>query len=234
MSRAFVRANSDYLNFASAPASGTPLTIACWAQRDLDATALVLAAIGVNDTSGNYHHIEINTDGRCRARTSNNGSNVSAFSGSGSGVALDTWAHFAGVFTSATSRAAFINGGSKGTNSSSSTPTGTFNGVAIGRTMAGTRNYHSGLLAEVAIWDIALSDAEVATLATGVKANTVQSGNLVFYAPILGNDSPEPELVTSGSVTVNGTTAEPSDHPVDWSESNIAAISHYYNQMRQN
>ena len=46
------------------------------------------------------------------------------------------------------------------------------------------QNYCDGSLAEAAIWNAALSDAEVAALATGVSPLLVRPGSLVFYAPL--------------------------------------------------
>jgi hypothetical protein len=69
----------------------------------------------------------------------------------------------------------------------------------------------SGRIAEVAIWNAALTDAEVAALASGVRAWMLRPANLKVYAPLWGVGSPEPDY--SGNAfhfTVTG--AAQADH----------------------
>ncbi|MFS2087150.1 LamG-like jellyroll fold domain-containing protein, partial [Stenotrophomonas geniculata] len=77
-----------------------------------------------------------------------------------------TWNHALAVFASSTSRAAYLNGASKGTNVQSSSPTG------VNRTTtsmvyvsAASSLFFPGDLAEVAMWNVALTDADAAILA---------------------------------------------------------------------
>jgi hypothetical protein len=69
----------------------------------------------------------------------------------------------------------------------------------------------AGRLAEFAIWDRILSPAEIAALGNCTQtALDVPSGR-VSYIPILGLESPEPDIDMGTSATVFGTTY--ADHP---------------------
>ncbi len=73
------------------------------------------------------------------------------------------WNHGCGVFTSSTLRAAYLNGGSKGTNTSSRTPDASvLDTTSIGTYLSTSAfGLFDGRLAEVCLWNVALVDAEV-------------------------------------------------------------------------
>lgn len=75
-----------------------------------------------------------------------------------------------------------------------------------------TASLWDGYLAEIGIWNVALTAAEMAILGKGYSPLHVQPGNLVVYMPILGNYSPELEYATGLSPAITGTlTKQP--HP---------------------
>lgn len=117
------------------------------------------------------------------------------------GYSANAWQHACGVYTSATSRAAFLNGGGKGTNATNRAPSG-LSRTMVGRYNTGASNvYSDAAIAEAAIWDTDLTDAEVAILATGVSPLFVRPQNLVFYAPLSGSNGTEIDLIGGASVT---------------------------------
>ena len=62
------------------------------------------------------------------------------------------------------------------------------------------------------MWDVALTDDEVATLAKGVCPLFVRPGNLLAYWPLIGNNSPEIDCVGRFEMTLTnspGTSAHP-------------------------
>ena len=69
--------------------------------------------------------------------------------------------------------------------------------------------YMNGQIAEVGIWNAALTAAEVASLAKGMTCDKVRPQNLVFYAPLVRN------LVdVKGGLTItNNNTATVAAHP---------------------
>jgi hypothetical protein len=62
------------------------------------------------------------------------------------------------------------------------------NRILIGANWFGAlQNYANAIIAEVGIWNVALTAAEVASLAKGVTCNKIRPQNLVFYAPLIRN-----------------------------------------------
>lgn len=75
----------------------------------------------------------------------------------------------------------------------SNTSTNARLGIAHDQVSIGTRYTNSssgqctGKVAECAIWDVLLSDAEVGQLTKMISPMLVRPSNLVFYAPLIGN-----------------------------------------------
>jgi hypothetical protein len=88
------------------------------------------------------------------------------------------------------SRSAYIDGGSVGTNVQAAT----YNAGAVDRTSIGRigdsspGQEMSGAIAEVAVWDVELSTAEVLELATGFSPMFIRRGSLIHYWRLLNND----------------------------------------------
>lgn len=122
------------------------------------------------------------------------------------GYSANTWHRACLKEVSATSHAVFIDGGSKGTTADNVAPAG------ADRVSAGIRNRSSpdlpfaGRIANVTIWNIALSDAEIAILGgpRGMHPLRMRPANIVLFWP-LGVASPEPDW--SGGAR-NGTVTE--------------------------
>jgi len=192
MARLFDDASSEYLGVASAPLSGYPLTMACWFYTDTAAISEAMMWLGDKDASDNYFSLwcrgastgdPISFTARNTAETNCN---------STSGFSVNTWHHACGVGTSATSRACYLNGGSKGTSVVSQTPNNA-DSATIGCNGDDTPAlYFSGCIAEAAIWNVALTDAEVAELALGVCPLFIRPASLVAYWPLLTTEDNDP------------------------------------------
>lgn len=205
MSRLFDDILSDRLVNANAVITGYPFTLACWFNSDNVSISQVLISVGDTATADNYHYLRaagsVASDpvqaGSAASGTARNAT-------SSTGYSLNTWHHAAGVFTAAADRAAFIDGGSKGTNTQSTTPAG-LDATAIGRLETSTpANHMSGMIAEAAVWDVALTDAEVAILAAGYSPLFVRPENRIAYWPLLGRTSPEIDIIGRFEMTVTG------------------------------
>lgn len=77
--------------------------------------------------------------------------------------------------------------------------------ITIGAYDDGSGEYWDGKIAEFGIWNRILSAGEAAKLGKNCSALFIPRG-LVFYAPLFGNNSPETDIVGSGSGTVSGAT----------------------------
>jgi len=62
-------------------------------------------------------------------------------------------------------------------------------------------NYFQGKVAEAGIWDTELNTAQVAALAKGYAPSLIQPSNLMDYWPIIGRQSPEPNMMNASSAT---------------------------------
>jgi len=181
--REFDDGSSEYLQNASAVATTTPLTMACWFNSDSAAVNQTLLWLG--DTAGFQDEFTLWIGAaldKVFAAARHAGPGVYAFSATG--YSVSTWHHACAVYTNATSRAAFIDGGGKGTNTTSQVPAG-IDATAIGRTGSSKPvTYTSGRIAHAAIYNSALSDAEVWALAHGAIPLDIRRQNLVAYWPL--------------------------------------------------
>ena len=209
MARAFVRASSQYLEHAAAVVTAYPVTLASWFRSD-DAT-VGQSILGVfNSTLDAWFRIEIRGDvaGDPVRIECVNVSNANA--ATSTGYSANTWHHACGVVASATSRTAYIDGGSAVTDTTNQAVPGGLDTTAIARRVrAGGLNdfYFSGNIAESAIWSAALDAGEIAALAKGFSPLLIRPQSLAAYWPLGGNDSPELDRWKSRfDMTVTGAT----------------------------
>lgn len=92
------------------------------------------------------------------------------------------------------------------------TPFGSINTATIGARRDTDVDIHfKGKIAEVALWNVALSDDEIALLSQGESPLNIRRADLIHYWPLDGNASPEPDLVGARPGTLVGTL--PLDSP---------------------
>lgn len=193
--------SNDFIELASAPATACPITIALWLNDTGTIGTTALCAMG---NSAGSSRVQLDTratgDDIAAQAVNSGGSTGSALGGA---VISGTWMHGAAVFTTDANRDVYLNGSHINNNTTSIALSG-FNNISLGsRFSGGSRGaYFGGRLAHVAVWNIALSAGEISTLAGGAKPNTVQNGNLVFYAPLTHGNAID--TVTSTSLTVSG------------------------------
>lgn len=184
MARLFDDASNQYLRVTSTPVTEPPFTMACWFYTDDTDIDEVLMEIGDLDDDSHGHWID--ADGTLE------GDPVCVYSAEGdaaaetaSGFSANTWHHAAGVVAASDDRRVYIDGGSKGTDAGEASSTG-LDSVNIGAHGNGTPDlYFSGRIAEAAIWNAALSDAEVVELAAGRSPLLVRPQSLVAYWPLV-------------------------------------------------
>lgn len=184
MAYAFTAASSRYLSTASTPVTAMPLTIAGWFNFPFTGVNQGIAGVNAVGTgvTGSFR-LALNSSNQVVANCAAGATQgVSAFTG----VSANTWTHACGVFASATSRTAYANGIAADANATSASPAGV-NAVHIGVNWpsAGATGYANGQIAEVGIWNVALSAQEIASLAKGVTCDKVRPQSLVFYAPLI-------------------------------------------------
>jgi hypothetical protein len=196
--------STQYLIGGSAPVSAVPLTMACWFIGNSTLTG-ALMSLGTNGGTARYSLVAAGTAGGdpIQAGTTNSGG-TGANGTTSTGFTTGPWYHACGVFASTTSRSAYLNGAGKGTDTTSIT-------ASADRTLIGARinggtvgAFYTGRVADAAIWNIDLTDAEVASLATGMSPLLIRPQSLVFYAPLYRNfvDYKGMSLTNTAGVTV--------------------------------
>mgnify|MGYP001607049776 CR=1 FL=1 len=214
MARTFQDA-TQYLSLATAIVTAYPFTVAAWANSDDATLNQTIWSVGVSSTDNDMWRLQFRgADAGDPVRlVSRNAAGAQNDAITTTGYTAGTWHHACGVGASATDRRVFIDGGSKGTNTTSNTPAPT-NITRIGllaRSSGGGR--FDGPIAEVAVWNVALTDDEVLMLAKGLSPFAMRPGSLISYIPLFGIQSPEPDWSgLNNHMTVNGTLAR-ADHP---------------------
>lgn len=191
---------TDYLHAASAVVTGAPTTIVGWAKPRVVHSGYIAALGNGSDTS--RQGLFLRFDGTLGAI--HRGSSVDANIYSSVSYTAGNWVHGAAVFDSLTSRSIFVNGANKQTSSA------VLGSISLTETHLGSRPpgtfAFDGELAEVAIWSAALSDGEIASLASGFSPLTLthRLGSLELYQDLIrGTNRPGtgPSLSTTGALT---------------------------------
>lgn len=212
---------SNYLSYAAGVVTAPPMTIAAWCRTSISGQFQVIGGIYNSASINNQNMIEI----YARASVPTNGltiqsanASTSAVVSTSTGFSINTWFHACGVTSAINSRSIYLNGGGKNTNTTSiSAPVG-INRTAFGVAAESTLDTPfapggNGDLAEVAIWNVALTDTEVLVLASGVSPMLVRPASLVGYWPLIGMVSPETNLKSNtAKLTMIGTLTA-SAHP---------------------
>lgn len=211
MSRSFASSSSQYLTYSGAVLSATPLTMACFFNPVSGAGTYTLLSISDSAQSATYLQLHLASN-RVRASEGANGVGIATANNVTTNVSNGVWQHACGVFGSSSSRDAFLNGGLKGSNTTT-IGAGTLDRTEIGAKFNIARGgYMNGQIAEVGLWSAALTDAEVATLGKGVSPLLVRPQSLVAYWPLIGRASPEIDIRGGFNMTLGGTPTA-ADHP---------------------
>lgn len=204
MSREFNGTN-QWLNHTTPMVTGTPFSVSCWFNPD-DVTADgSLWWVGEAGSASDYFELHFRgaTAGDPVSANTRNGTNNQAVSSAGANGVADVWYHAAGVWTSNVDRKAYFNGGNEGSDTNARTPDA-IDESAIGRTNDSTpTGYFNGSIAEIGVWDVALTAAEIAILGKGFSPLFVRPGNLVDYIPLRRDE--DEDFVRGFSFTANGT-----------------------------
>jgi hypothetical protein len=158
----FASASSQYLTVASALVTANPLTMICgFTAAQINATC---ALASICDTVGNSQ----------LALLAFLSANIYASSDTANAITSTSYAastHYvaAGVFTSTSSRAAFLNGAGKGTDATVITPA-SLDTTFIGCRSWGASNslFHNGTITACAFYNAALSDAQVLAISNAI------------------------------------------------------------------
>lgn len=194
MARSFARASTQYLNAAttvvalSATALVYPLTIACWFRATTGGVQQNLVSIGNSGSGTNEIALSLGDNSNNNDVVAYSRQTTTSLAETSTQFTVGQWHHAAGVWESTSSRIAYLDGGNPGSNTDTKDPTG-MDITRIGaRARSSPGNPFDGDMAEVAIWDVALTAAEVAMLARGISPLRVRPQSLLFYAPLVRDE----------------------------------------------
>lgn len=205
MSLSFDDASSQYLDRAGVPVTAPPFTMACWFQTDDNAIDQTLMALNNNGVETDYHSLSLRSQ-NVRAQTF--GDSLTE-AGGGFGVSNNTWYFAVGRWTADDDRqvqlfdvaGTLINSRSDTT----SKAVAGLNTTSVGRLSTLTPGkYHSGLIAERAIFSGALTDAQVAELALSLSPLS-SAASLLDYTPLYGSTNPARDWAQGNDLTFNNT-----------------------------
>ena len=210
MARAFDDASAEYLEAGSAALTAAPMTMACWFNSDSAALNQRLFSLA-NETNGtDFYGLMAGggVSGDIIRLSLQQGSGNASFVDTTTGYAINTWHHAAGSVDAAGNLKVWIDGGSKGTGSTAFTPTG-LNRTRVGFLRAATPQYTSGLIGEVGLWNVALTDAEILALYRSSPL-AVRPESLAAYWPLRLDE--DKDWLGGFDLTANG-TPQVGDHP---------------------
>ena len=208
-SRSFTAASNHSIE-STVTAFDVPFSVSVW----INPTSLInimtaFAANGSGTGTGKLRHYMTVTDvggGDMRMRiVSQAGGDPIAISSNN--VVTGSWQHVAGVWASSTSRSIYLQN-VKVTNSVSASVASS-GYIDIGNLLpVDLARPWDGAIAEVAVWSVALTDTEVASLSKGISPRKIRPQSLVFYSPLTRNVQ---DIRGAAILTDTGTTA--ADHP---------------------
>jgi len=188
MSRLFDDASSEHLTRTdTCGISAYPFSFAYWARPDSLTDGAVM---GFGDTSSDaYHWVGFRNpaDTDIFLQAVNGGSVVNL--SSGVTYSADTWYHVVAVFAGAQDHRLYVNGANKVTDVATSVAIGAIDNTTIGILLIFGSSFtpFSGNVADPALWDVALTDAEAASLGTaGYSPLLIRPQSLVAFWPLGG------------------------------------------------
>ena len=217
MARSNTGSTSNYYTAPVPVAAGSNQhTVACWFRADSITVSSNLVVI--TDASGSFY-TALQFDG---SNSSGLGDNRVILDGGGTVIAsttatigaTGTWNHCAGVVATSASRTAYLNG-SPGTTLATARTLASLTQMSLGAFKAtGTSVFTpmNGAIAEVGVWDVALTTSEITSLAKGASPLLVRPANLVSYIPLSGRGT-ERDWVSASAVTLVGAMAQAAHPP---------------------
>lgn len=209
MARIFAT-TADKLTAASPAITASPLSMSCWYNATSLASNPLMVTLGVSGSAFNRYSLgcEFNGTKASSAQTAGGAAVVQALTSTT--IATGAWHSFSGSWTSNIARAAYLDGGGKGTNTSNQGPAGVNQMFVSGRPSDGS-GAMVGKLAHVALWSRILGDIEHLYLGSGGHVRALSPD---LYYRLNQNASPEVADVGTFNLTVTGTTFSNADSPV--------------------
>lgn len=190
----------------AAAKAGAPLTISAWGKGVSNTgNARVLASVAATDgVLDNSEYLNITTAGFLQAntRTTSNANAQTLVA-----IPDSTWFHGCAVYAASNDRRIYLNGTNKITNTTSRGIAAVLDTIVLG-SRSDASGFFPGRVAEFAVWDVILSDADAAALAAGASPMSLTTPPLRYYR--LKTDALD--INGANGLAVTGATLD-ADHP---------------------
>lgn len=213
MARLFTAASSQYFSAATTPITSGVLTMAGWFKPSSLAANGVILGLADSGSSSNLMEIYFDKDNATLQCFIDDGSSAQAGAAVSSITSTSTWYHVCGRRPLTSSLDAAVNG-TFGTQLTGLAVAPTVNAIYMGvqRISGALSGYLDGALAEVGLWNAALTNDEVASLAAGYSPLFVRPQSLVAYWPLNARATNEEDWV-GGYALTNNNGATSTFHP---------------------
>ena len=183
MARFFADASDQGLSVSATPISAAPFSVSAWIRCNDFTNLNGIFSIDNVGASGYFILRLAGTTGTPEFLAMDGDAQAA------SSCVLDTWHQVGGITASSTSRFCYLDGVS-GTEDSQNKNPGSLTTTWIGGAFAAA-NAHAfdGDIAEVGLWDVVLTTAEMAILAKGYSPLFVRPASLVGYWPLINAGS---------------------------------------------
>lgn len=218
MSRDFELDSSQFLSTTSPPITVLPITVACWYKMESAASTEEMGLMQLSEKLQAENFFNLRLDDQVGTGDLQwNVRNEATVSICSSAINWTTgvWQHAAGRSVSSTDHSVFLNGGNEGTSSVDNSPE-LIDSFAVGvqRLSGSDSDFMDGLIAWPCMWNVALTDAEIASLGAGAHPFMVRPASIISFWPLYGDSSPEIDLVGNTSLTVTGATKGAETFPI--------------------
>lgn len=186
MARSFARASSQYLTSSTLPVTAAPFTVGGWLRRGNSATTQNMFGLGLSSALKFFGISWNGADFKPRAQH---------FDGTNDGIALATTVvnvgdvvHLCGVFTSTASRAIYVNGAHETTDTTAVGDAFTpdrFDLATVDDGSGSKTGHLEGDLWEWAVWNVALTAPEIASLGKCFAPPLIRPQALLRYYPVV-------------------------------------------------
>lgn len=196
MSRS-LNGTTDVINQLASPITAYPMTFSGWFNKTALLIASAITEIDTNGANSGVNLLYVDTGGNLLTLSVDApGTGAQATKGT---YTAGSWFHGVASYSNAASRTSYLNGVA-GAPDLANIPIAAFTRVSIGRIF-------DGMLAEVGMWDVLLTQDEITSLSKGFSPKLIRPQSLKVYVPLVR----ELNNYCGAIMTASGTT--PADHP---------------------
>lgn len=205
MAYSFSSVNQSYLSSNTVPVSSPPFTMSAQIYPTQIAQGIIIAF--TNTINNDRYNIAMISNGEFVCSCSVNNTVIQSTT-AGRSMSTNTWHNVVGVYSSITSRQAWLNGISATVSTGSSNPGVTRMQIGARLTPA-LNSVFAGRIANVGIWNVALTSSEIVSLSKGISCDMICPQNLIFHTPLIR------DLIDTrrGLTITNNNTVNVADHP---------------------